>query len=480
MSVTAYLRKPKLVVVLVVDQFRSDMLTRNASSFLPAGTSKAPGGFAYLMNGAWYPFAEYGGLQDMTCPGHATILSGSHPASTGIFLNDWIDRSTGKLVYCAHDEKDGLSPRKLRTTTFGDELKAASPKSRVYTVALKDRSAIMLGGHRADLALWVDEASGRWVTSTYYGNGQIPAWVKASNDELAKGAAPTRSEPTIAAGIRDESSAIQTALAALKSEKLGKTPGVTDILALSLSYHDILGHQVGPDSKVLRDYTIEEDKLVSRFLRGVAKEMGSLDDVVIAFTADHGIPPLAETVAKEWKFDAETPDLKALTKKVEAELQKALGTKKTLIAGSYALHFYFDRTAIEDAKLDIERVEKEAKKILLRESFIFDVVTKSEIEAGRYPAGVVGQQLRNAFVRDRSGDVIGIFKPFSYQKGAPVTHMTGWSYDRSVPVILVGKAFKPGVYAGGMVVDIAPTLSFLFGVLPPAMNEGKVLSEAIR
>lgn len=479
MSATSYLKKPKLVVVLVVDQFRSDMLTRHADRFLPAGTSKAPGGFRYLMNqGAWFPFAEYGGLQDMTCPGHATIFSGSHPASTGIILNDVFDPKVGKPVYCAFDEKDKLSPRRLRTTTVGDELKAASPKSRVFAVALKDRSSIMLGGHRADLALWVDEESGRWATSTYYRGGELPEWAKAANAELAKGPPPTRKDPTPEAGIKDETSVVDTALAALKKERLGRGPA-TDVLAVSLSYHDILGHQKGPDSKEIADYTVAEDKLVAKFLKGIARELGSLDDVVIAFTADHGIPPLA-TDAKSWGLDAEMPDLREMGKRLASDLQKSFGTKKDLLVGGYALHFYLNRSAIADAKLEYEAVERELKRLLLAEPSIYTVVTRSEIEAGRYPAGVVGQQVRNAYDRTVSGDVVGVLKPFHYQKGAPVTHMTGWSYDRSVPLIFVGRSFKPGVYPGGMVVDLAPTVSFLLGVLPPAMNEGKVLGEALR
>ncbi len=479
MAATSYPHKPKLVLVLVIDQFRSDMITRNFSSFMPAGTSKAPGGFRYLMNqGAWFPFAEYGALQDMTCPGHATILSGSHPASTGIILNDWFDRKKNKLVYCAQDDKDGLSPRRLKTTTFGDELKAVNPKSRVYAFALKDRSSIMLGGHRADLAMWVDESSGRWATSTYYSN-DLPAWAKVANEELAKGPPPTRKEPTPLAGVKDETAVIQTALAALKNEKLGQK-GATDVLAVSLSYHDILGHQIGPDAKDLRDFTVAEDKLVSLLLKGVAKELGSLDDVVIAMTADHGVAPDAKMAAADWKLDAAVVDGKAVGTQLGTDLQKAFGTKKSLIAGGYAFQYYLDHAAIAEAKLDAEKVEKEAKRLLLQDPSFLTVFTKSEVDAGNYPAGVVGQQVRNAYVRDLTGDIVAVLKPFHYQKGSLTTHMTGWSYDRSVPLILVGKPFKPGVYSGAGVVDLAPTLSFVMGVLPPAMSEGKVLNEAIR
>ena len=153
------LQKPKLVVVLVIDQMRADYLTRFETRFQKS-SAKSPGGFKYLMSeGAYFPIAEYDVLQNITCPGHAMILTGAHPTMNGIILNDWYDKVARKTVYCAADEKDKISPRNLKTSTVGDELKNAGYKSKVIGIALKDRAAVMLGGHRADHALWFDDKS---------------------------------------------------------------------------------------------------------------------------------------------------------------------------------------------------------------------------------------------------------------------------------------------------------------------------------
>jgi hypothetical protein len=186
-----YADKPNLVVVLVIDQFRADYLLR----FKPRFT----GGLKYLLdNGAYFPLAEYEALQNMTCPGHATILTGAHPGGSGIPTNDWYDRVSGDRVYCVEDEAAatvgaettkkhlGTSPRNLRATTVGDELKNAGYASRVVSIALKDRSAIALGGHRADIALWIDQDSMRWVTSTFYRpDRKLPAFADDLNAKIA-------------------------------------------------------------------------------------------------------------------------------------------------------------------------------------------------------------------------------------------------------------------------------------------------------
>lgn len=142
--------RPKLVVALVIDQFRADYLLRFSDRFLPAkGKGDEVGGFRYLMTqGAYFPMAEYSLLQSMTCPGHATILTGSLPYQNGIPANAWNNSENGSYVYCAEDSKHqtvgaakfdhaGTSPRNLIGTTVGDELKNAGFPSRVVTIALK-------------------------------------------------------------------------------------------------------------------------------------------------------------------------------------------------------------------------------------------------------------------------------------------------------------------------------------------------------
>lgn len=476
-----YSQRPKLVVVLVIDQFRSDMLTRFEKQFMPAGTPANPGGFRYLTSqGAWFPFAEYDILQAMTCTGHAMILTGSHPASTGIGTNEWFTPATKKMTYCAEDTEFGLSPRRLRTTTVGDELKNIKPKSKVVAVALKDRSAIMLGGHRADVVIWQDAKTSAWTSSNYYNKGQLPDWATKFDADFKKKNLKLE-ERTVSSAAAGVETTLDLALTALRAEKLGRGES-TDLLAISLSNHDLLGHSFGPDSKEIAELTVLEDKLVANFLRSLRKEMGGLQDVVIALTADHGTPPTSELASKN-KIASGRFEFLPMHKRINERLEKKFGSpgKEGWFLGSRLFHFFLNQDLIADKKINSSDVEDEVKKVLLEEPGVHAVFTKSDYAKGLYPPGIVGQQLKNSYVPGQSGDIVLIAKPFFYEKGgSPVTHMTGWSYDRSVPIILVGRAFKPGVYPGGLVIDIAPTISFLLGVLPPAMNEGRVLSEALR
>ena len=199
---TAEIKKPKLIVVLIIDQFRADYLTRFKERFLPAQNKKgAIGGFNYLIsNGAYFPYAQYEILQAMTGPGHASLLTGSYPYQSGIPINDWYDSQSGKNMYCVEDEASpivglkensdlkkirGMSPKNLIGTTVGDELKNAGYPSKVISIALKDRAAILLGGHRADLALWFDPSSFQWVSSKYYlPEDHLPTWVTTLNEEI--------------------------------------------------------------------------------------------------------------------------------------------------------------------------------------------------------------------------------------------------------------------------------------------------------
>ncbi len=476
LSLKEYNRKPKLVVVIVIDQFRADMLSR------PLLNHRAQqGGFEFLMNrGAYFPFAQYLALQDMTCPGHATILTGANPAVHGINLNDWYDSSKNKDVYCVEDDKDGVSPRRLRSTTVGDELKAASKKSRVYSISLKDRAAIMLGGHNPDLALWMNSKSLRWETSSYYRKEALPEWVAQQNQKMSTNPEDLNSE-TVQGATAATQATLDLALAALKNEKLGRQSS-TDLLAISLSSHDILGHKFGPDSNETELFTDAQNKLLKDFLKKLQTRLHSMDDIVVVLTADHGTPPMVE-IAQAERLTADRIDAKKLVEELNRLLNKELGAADDhgWVLATRSFNFYLNHELLKSKQIEFKRAEKIAQDFLLKQKGVAQVFTRSQFEEQHFPQGVLGQQVRNSYLPEQSGDLILIPLPFYYvSSSAPVTHMTGWSYDRTVPMILMGRAFKPGVYAGANIIDLAPTLSFVLGVLPPAMNEGRVLSEVLR
>ncbi len=497
------LQKPKLLVVIVIDQMRSDYLTRFEKRFLPARRQPGTvGGFNYLMSyGAYFPVAEYDILQAMTCPGHAMISTGAYPMMNEIVMNDWFDKKRGKNIYCAEDEEHGLSPKNLRTSTFPDELKIAGYKSQVVGVSLKDRSAIMLAGHQGDHVYWIDEKNLAWTTSSFYSKNPLPTWVQTQNTKLngligkdgvwesnekATGLTEDSQGPfkkTFKYGEKNSLSypfgidiTFDLAAAAVKELKLGKKDS-PDVLNISLSSHDILGHEHGPNSREMEEMTVHEDRALSKFLNFLKSE-GLLDSSLIVLTADHGVAPTVDFMTKN-KMDAGRLSYSTLIKNIHAHFDKKWGSprNKKWIASQLTFNLYFDRETLAEKNLNLKDVESEAAKILLQDPGIWFVLKSTDYDSGfRVGPDLQGPTMRQ-FSPTKSGDVVIIPRPFYMHEGrSGTTHLTGFSYDKSVPLIFLGKGIKAGIYPQqAKVVDIAPTLSFIYGVLPPATSAGKIL-----
>ncbi|MGZ3789518.1 MAG: alkaline phosphatase family protein [Bacteriovorax sp.] len=534
------IKKPKLIVVLIIDQFRADYLTRFKERFLPVkNASGAVGGFNYLMSqGAYFPYAQYDILQSMTGPGHASVLTGSYPYQSGIPINDWYDSKSGKNIYCVEDEgttivgapenKDlpGMSPKNLMGSTVGDELKNAGYPSKVISIALKDRAAILMGGHRADLALWFDPKSFQWISSKYYlPEGNLPSWVSKLNEEVKIKKSPmkiwsaklqetmrsylatTSSYPNdkkligkigpvfnhgIAACSPEELSSpygieltAQAALRAIDFYELGKNK-TPDLLAISFSSHDYVGHAFGPNSKEIEDMTVSEDRVISTFLNALKNKVpGGLNEVVVVLSADHGVAPNSDWLTKN-RMSSGRVDIGNLQGKIEEHLNQKFGkidaSKKEWITYSIDFNFFINREAISSKKLNIAEVESEIKKVLQSEEGFAHVFTHTEYEHKLLPPGMFDRQIVKTYYNGRSGDVIAIPKPFFvHGDDNTTTHMTSYSYDRTVPLIIAGSAFKHGLIPKMVeVVDLAPTLTLLTGTIPPSSSEGRVLTEAFK
>lgn len=476
-----FLSKPRLVVMVVVDQLRSDRFTQKPDRFLPPGSKRQPGGYRYLMeNGAWFPFADYEIAQAMTCPGHAIIASGGTPALMGITANDWIDDTTQKKIYCVADPKDGISPRRLLTSTFSDELRNQSSESKVVAISIKDRSAVMLAGQRGQQVVWYHQHSRSWITSSYY--GELPSWAKSENADIAKGTRPgDLTQRTLQASIHGTEGSFRLAIRALEAEKLGRR-GVTDYLAISLSNHDILGHTLGPDATEMEELAKAEDKELQNFLRAISRQLGGLNDVLIVLTSDHGIPPLPAVSEKNRLVGSGYFDHLGAIRRINEHLDRRFGKagKEPWIQHSMYLQFYLNEDLIQRKRLKLSEVEAEAKSILVKEPDVIAVQTRSETLARSFPPGLLGEQIKNTFHPRQTGHLMTIIRPFMIERtGLAVTHMTGWSYDRLVPLFIAGPRIKPGVYEGAKIKDVAPTISYLLGTLPPAMSEGRVLTEIL-
>ena len=486
----------KLGVVISVDQFRADYLMRFKDKF--------KGGYKTLLEkGAYLPLADHGLLQNMTGPGHAAILTGSYPYRNHIPINIWFDRETGKRTYCVEDNstkivgsegvlediKMGISPKNLNASTLGDELKNVDRPSRVVSLSIKDRAAVLMGGRRTDATIWFDEKHCEWVTSTFFAK-ELAGFAKKQNAILAK-----EKDQTFSWGpFKDIKSCshdsiptpwglqktIDLANGAIEEMKLGAGKD-TDLLALSFSSHDYLGHRVGPNSPYMEEMTLAEDKKLGAFFDHLAKVVpGGMNNVFVVLTGDHGMVPTAlpkDRVESENVPDDEVQNL------IESSLTDVFGKPKNgkWILAEAEFQFYFNEQVLLDKKLKKAEVYAVAREKLLKQRFIDDVWSRDEILSDRkLPPGEMGQ-IAGRTVDRHSGDLIPILKPYFYSDSYPFTHMTHYSYERYVPLVFMGKSFKPGTYRQIVrVIDIAPTLASILNVLPPSQSEGRVITEILR
>ena len=528
--------QPKLVVVLVIDQFRSDYLTRFENRFLPAlGKKHELGGFRYLMTqGAYYPWGEYEVLHSMTGPGHATILTGSYPYQSGIPTNAWYDHSREEPIYCTGDSSQallnnptqknaqiGTSPKNLIGTTVGDELKNAGYASRVVSIALKDRASILMGGNRADLALWFDTKTLAWTSSDYYlPSGKLPHWVVGLNEELAREKNKTRtweisgtgsglsvlSSPSLITALNGDLSAKgfpyslklgsrgaltlsygaeiteKAAERAIETYGLGlrKNP---DLLAVSFSSHDYLGHLFGPNSREMEEMTIAEDRIFSKFFNFLQQKIpGGLKNILIVLTGDHGVTPNPDLM-NQVHINAGRIDEAKMSETIEAHLTEKFGksSQEKWLTYFGDFHFFINRKVTAAKGLDPSLIEEEMKNAITQSPGVAYAFSEADYRMRRLPPGMFERQILKTYFQGRSGDVILIPKPFFVEGNHTTSHISGYSYDRLVPIVFVGTPFRAGHYlthAG--VVDIAPTLSHILGILPPALSEGRVLSESLK
>lgn len=521
--------KTKLVVVIVVDQFRYDYLERFGDLF-------GSGGFKRLMNqGAFFTNANYDYVPTFTACGHAAIFTGSMPAQNGIVGNAFFDRESGKVRAMVTDDaahlvtsagpsqRDGAaSPRDLLGTTIGDQMRLASNfQSKVIAVSLKDRSAVLPGGQRPNGAFWYNEATGEFVSSDYYSK-ELPAWVRnfdSSNrpdiyfrrkwERVLPAAAYERAQaenlpqqrsslgprfPHEVSGGEDKPGPRfynafeyspfaseyleEFGKAALDAESLGADE-FPDLLSISFSSPDLTGHVFGPDSQEIVDTYIRLDRVIADLLSFIDKRVG-LANTIIAVTGDHGVMPVPEYM-KSKGYDAGRLNGRDVVDAANKALGARFGEGKWVV-GFVNDQLYLDRKLIADKKTSSAEAERVAGEAALAVSGVVSYFTRSQIMEGRMPAGPVARRVTNGFYPKRSGDVWVITKPlyFFSEGDIPTTHGSAYNYDTHVPIILVGAGVLPGRYnAACTPSDIAPTLAALLAVEPPASKTGRVLVEAL-
>jgi arylsulfatase A-like enzyme len=525
---TAYDDHPKLVIILVLDQFRADYLERYRADF------KGRGFDLFLNHGAWFPDCYFDYANTETAPGHATIGTGAYTDGHGIGGNFWWDLARSKdhpvssvederyaLVGLPTDEKPtpGASPLNLLASTVGDELRLdTTGQSQVYGVSLKDRAAILPAGATANGAFWIDPVSGRFITSTYY-MPQLPDWAEAFDDSGRIAQAEQESGvmiksnnfyndvgPTPAAVSYE----LDFAKALITGESLGKhaTP---DLLTISISSTDILGHRVGPDSPEQRAMVDAVDTNLDDFFTWLDKNIdGGLGNVWVALTADHGIAPVP-SVAASLGLNAAGIDMKKLSDDVNYALNEKFspGEKVPYLLPDQALPYLelnppsFDRAGIN------EQEAEEAVQTALPTAFadlskppdgtkpaaapatgklppipkLVRTYSRLQMAAGQLPDTPFGQIIAHSYTPNGGWYVMIVAQAFQMQGSGQsgTNHFTLYSYDRHVPLAFYGAPFAPGTYRGRVQpVDIAATFASLLGVNQPSASVGQILTQALK
>jgi predicted AlkP superfamily pyrophosphatase or phosphodiesterase len=495
---------PRLVLLIVVDQMRYDYLPRFASSFT--------GGFRELMErGAVFTNANLDHYPSVTAVGHATTLTGAPPSVSGIVGNDWYDRREKKNVTSVEDEATtllgagepapaGSSPHRLMVSTVGDELKMTGRGSHVVGLSLKDRAAILPAGRMADVALWWDTRTGAFVTSTWYGRA-LPAWAADFNARRPadawlgqewRGLSAPGASGDLFARLPDAAgpgyygrvygSAFgndlleELAEAALAGAHLGEDDA-TDVLTVSFSSNDAVGHARGPDSPEVRDITVRTDLAVGRLLKAVDERVG-LARTLVVLTSDHGVAPVPEQM-QEWKMPSGRLSREDLVRAATQALEAAYGPGPW-IEGRAGSDLYLDRARIAKRGLDPAAVERTAAAGVETLASVWRAYTRSQLLEGRVPPDPWSQRVLKSFNRVRSGDVDVLLEPYWMSGTEGTTHGTPWSYDTHIPLVLMGPAVRAGRYDRSVALnDLAPTLATVLGVETPSGSSGHALAEIL-
>jgi len=528
-AAAAYDGHPKIVIILVIDQFRGDYVERYRADFKPNGFR------LFQDRGAWFTDCYYNYANTKTAPGHATIGTGAYSDGHGIADNQWWDlaRNTRRPVSSVEDDRyvtiadaasclkkdcTGASPRNLTASTIGDELRLATQgQAKVFGISLKDRAAILTPGASANAAYWIDDASGRFLTSSYYVD-KLPQWVLDFNASNAVTEAASSAGISRVTNFYEEvgetpaanAYQLQFAKALIQAEQLGKH-NVTDLITISLSANDIAGHHYGPDSPQEKQMVDRLDADLDSFFSWLDKYLaGGLPDAWIALSADHGIAP-TPTVAASFGLPAANLDAKAWI----AAINDALNQK---FPASEKIEYVLSHQGLPYLDLDSRAflhagINEEAAEIAVRDALapalatlpsatppvravnastpqrwpapptLAHAYTRLQLARGDYPPSEFGKLLAHSYSSNGGWYVMAILDAFQMDGSDPTrtTHYSPYSYDRHVPLAFFGAPFSPGIYRDRVApVDMAATFASLLGINQPSASVGHVLTEALR
>jgi predicted AlkP superfamily pyrophosphatase or phosphodiesterase len=494
--------RPKLILAITVDQFRADYLTRFRSHYR-FGLDRM------LREGAVYANCHYEHFPTVTAVGHATFLTGATPSIHGIVGNEWFSRELGRQVTSVSDAnyttlgapgREAASPRKLLVSTIGDEMKMSGKGGKVIGISFKDRSAILPVGRMADAAYWFDNRSGNFVSSTFYMTA-LPRWVEEFNksrsadrfvgaewrplDESNPGAKPFKK----LAGQADAAYwgslqstpysnelIAQMAERAIENERLGAREGI-DLLAVSFSGNDYVGHRLGPDAAEVRDISIRTDRLLGRLLE-VAEAHAGKGNVLAVLTADHGVAPLPEVMAERRMPGGRLPE-QVVSETLQARLGEIYG-EGTWVAGRSGPSPYLNHHLIAERKLDLAEVRRRAAEIVRGIAHIARVWTLDELAAGPAPRDQVDARVLRGLYPPRAADIYFVTEPYWMFEDEGTSHGSPYAYDSHVPLLVWGTGVRAGRHPRRVEVnDIAPTLATMLDIETPSGSVGQPLMEVL-
>lgn len=512
---------PKLIVGIVVDQMRYDYLTRFYDKY-------GDGGFKRMMNeGFNCKNNHFNYVPTYTAPGHTSVYTGTTPKYHGIIGNNWYDKEIKSSVYCAGDDsvesvgtehKAGqMSPHRMKTTTFADENRLFTQmRGKTIGIALKDRGAILPAGHTANAAYWFHGADeGRWISSTFY-MAELPKWVQNFNNSnqvksyfkewntLYDISTYTESAPdhnTFEGGFKGKETAtfpydlgalkdqnggyeilkatpfgnnITTdfALAAIEGEALGQDE-FTDVLTISYSSPDYVGHNFGVSSKEVQDTYLRLDKDLERLFKGLDAKVGK-GNYTVFLTADHAAVEVPSYL-KSLKIPAGYFDSRAFREKVYAFMKTTFKADE-LIENISNNQIFLNRSKLYEMGLKLEDVQQTIINEIITYEHIDKAYSGMSMTQTSFTTGIE-ELIQNGFNQKRSGDVIYVYDPavLSYSLTGS-SHGASFNYDTHVPLLLFGNGIKHGQSLKKThITDIAPTISAILGISFPNAATGQPL-----
>jgi len=520
-------KKPKLVIGIVIDQMRYDYLTRFADRYGKDGFNRI------LKNGFSLENAHYNFIPTYTAVGHASIYAGTSPNNHGIISNNWYDKVLKKSIYCVDDinyktiGNDGIvgqkSPHRLYTTTVADQLQLAqNMQGKTIGIAIKDRSAILPVGHTANAAYWYDAGNkNQWITSSFYME-ELPDWVKAFNsnnkaDAYLNEAWETlydiktysqsradnniyennlngQEKPVFPKNLKklreqnDNFSLIKTipagntytidfAKAVIKGEQLGKSE-FTDFLAVSFSSTDYVGHRYGVASVETEDTYLRLDKDLGHFFNFLDTEVGK-ENYTLFLTADHAavhVPSYLQSLKIPAHYISTTK-----LKKFLSDITQKYFNSKELIENVSNYQIFLNQEKIEALGFNKNTVAQRLADEVLSFDKIYKAVTAKTLQTTNFTEGIM-HSLQQGYNPKFSGDVLMIPYPATLNYSRKGTsHGSGYSYDTHVPVIFYGNGIKKGASKKTYkIIDIAPTISNLLKIEAPNGTSGKIIEEVLK